>query len=526
MKRSIICFFIFCPFFLFAQKEITTKWFSNTYDTFLIDKTRWKSCIPYDILEPDNDNVVLATFDFRAWTLRSLNKKTGKINWLNARTADYPDTTRQKYYFDNMYLRQNGDIDVYGIKSHNNSPSASYGDGNPIKITYDSKTGKEKKVYFPEQANGKFDNIVKLGSYSGYIPNDNPKGFYYLDRTLYSSTTSFMLYRLDSNLIIRDTLTRIYDGKDPNNDLVQVYDITRPHKINNNIYYLSGVWKGYVDTTLQILFYKINANGKIETKRQIGTSLYNNISYIHCKNISDGYLISGYVDTTANNFFKNPTKASNSSMTAKVDTNGNILWKSFLVKPEKGIMNCLASCEDKKRGGYWVLASDLNNDLSPFLYFIDNKGKSTFVTNITFGDSPDFLFPHNLWTLKDGSLFVAFGYKAAQKDYAKAKAAWGVSLIEAAELDKILATSEPDILPSFLVNIYPNPAHEALNVSVAESDEPLQIECFDLQGRAIYRCDFQSFTQINTSDWQRGLYAYTIRDTRGRLVKSDKVIIE
>jgi hypothetical protein len=131
----------------------------------------------------------------------------------------------------------------------------------------------------------------------------------------------------------------------------------------------------------------------------------------------------------------------------------------------------------------------------------------------------------SLWCLKDGSLFTSCQYLKAYYSFSYPKS-WSVSLIEAAELDKILATSEPDILPSFLVNIYPNPAHDILNVSVAESDELLNIACYDLQGRAMYHCDFQGFTQINTSDWQRGLYAYTIRDTRGRLVKSGKVIVE
>ncbi len=83
-----------------------------------------------------------------------------------------------------------------------------------------------------------------------------------------------------------------------------------------------------------------------------------------------------------------------------------------------------------------------------------------------------------------------------------------------------------DVAEAEGISIYPNPAQDILNVVVAESDEKLQIECFDIQGRSIYKSDFQHLTQINISNWQRGLYAYTIRDERGRLVKSDKVIVE
>jgi hypothetical protein len=166
-------------------------------------------------------------------------------------------------------------------------------------------------------------------------------------------------------------------------------------------------------------------------------------------------------------------------------------------------------------------------EFDPYLFYIDKKGKPSFIANVNIADNEESTIPCNFFgdVLKDGSLPMSYQYKKAYLDKQYYKS-YGLTMIEAAELDKILATSEPDILPSFLVNIYPNPAHGVLNVRVAESDGLLNITCYDLQGRAMYHCDFQGFTQINTSDWQRGLYAYTIRDTRGRLVKSGKVIVE
>jgi hypothetical protein len=284
---------------------------------------------------------------------------------------------------------------------------------------------------------------------------------------------------------------------------------------------MSHIWHGRLDTNMQDFFYKISTIGEIKIKKKIGNPLYHGISYKYSKNISDGYLLSGLVDTTRK-FIK--TLSSNTSMTAKIDTNGNVLWKSFMISPDGGIMGVIASCEDEKRGGYWSLAGNIKGGYS-YLYFIDKKGKPTFVTRVKYGDNTEGIFPHDLWLMNDGGLFVGFGYSKAQIDYIKASVAWGVSYIEAAEINKILATAEPDILPSFLVNIYPNPARDLLNISVAESDELLQIECFDIQGRAVYHCDFQGFTQINVSDWQRGLYAYVIRDTRGRIVKTEKILI-
>ena len=76
------------------------------------------------------------------------------------------------------------------------------------------------------------------------------------------------------------------------------------------------------------------------------------------------------------------------------------------------------------------------------------------------------------------------------------------------------------------VFIYPNPAHNELNIKFLGGDEGLKAECYDLQGHMIYQCHFQNQANINTTNWQRGLCAIVIRDTKGRLVKSDKVIIE
>lgn len=75
------------------------------------------------------------------------------------------------------------------------------------------------------------------------------------------------------------------------------------------------------------------------------------------------------------------------------------------------------------------------------------------------------------------------------------------------------------------INMYPNPAHDLLNINVVGSDEILQMDCFDMQGKLIYHCHLQGLTQINTSEWNSGLYAYSIRNSIGKLVKSDKVII-
>jgi hypothetical protein len=528
MKKYFIPFYIFIlfPFTVSAQKEITTKWYHNVLDTFHSIKKNWRSCIPFDMVEVNEKEVILGTYDFFAWTIRKIDKKTGKIVWITAKTPNYPDSSRKRYYLDNMFLRSDGNIDVHGVKSFlEESPTTpgSLGWGNPIKITYDSKTSKEKTVLFPPQANKTEVLVVKPGALGSYMPMDNGKGHYMM--TLRDYPEAYILASLDSNLVLKDTLSVIDYVSDVDKENARSFQLSKPTKINSNIYLTVGVWKGISDTaTIQRMFYKIDLKGNIKIRKKLGVPLYNILDYGDIKPISDGFLAHGLVDTTYG-LFKDLKKASNTSMVAKIDTNGTVLWKSFLALKDIEKLEFLQTCEDKKRGGYWVLAASLI-ETYPFLFYIDKKGKSTFIAKIKLADNEEATFPSfSFWCLKDGNLLLSFEYIKAYYDKSYPKA-WGVSLIEAAELDKILATSEPDILPSFLVNIYPNPAHDILNVSVAESDELLNIACYDLQGRAMYHCNFQSFTQINTSDWQRGLYAYTIRDTRGRLVKSGKVIVE
>ncbi len=526
MKKYIVLFCFLNPFFLFSQKQITTNWYHNVLDTFHSIKKNWRSCIPFDMVEANDKELILGTYDFFAWTIRKIEKKTGEIVWITAKTPTYPDSSGKRYYLDNIFLRPDGDVDAYGIKSFfDESPTlpSAFGWGNPIKITYDGKTGNEKNIHFPPQPNQTQKLVIKPGALGSYMPIDNGKGHYMM--TIQGYPESFVLVTLDSSLVLKDTLSIIDHVSDIDKEKAMSYRISKPTKIKNHIYLTVGVWKNAYDTaTMQHMFYKIDLQGNIKIRKKIGVPIYNLLNYGSFKPISDGFLAYGLVDTTYG-FFGNPQTASNTSMVAKIDTNGNVVWKSFLSLQGVEKMELLQPCEDKKRGGYWALAGGLI-ETYPFLFYIDKKGKSTFIAKIKFGDNEELTIPSlYLSALEDGSLFTDFQYTKAYHDKSYPKS-WGVSLIEAAELNQILASSEPDILPSFLVKIYPNPAHDLLNVSIVESDEQLQIECFDIQGKSVYQCNFQRFTQINTSDWQRGLYAYTIRDERGRLIKSDKVMIE
>jgi hypothetical protein len=521
-KNSILIFFIFFPFFLFSQGVITTKWYHDVLDTFKVAKKNWRSCIPYEIIEIDKNDLILGSYDFNAWSVRRIEKATGKIKWLNAKTPDYPDNSQRKFYIDNMFINKEENLDVYGIKSLSDN-TITFGAGNPIRVTYDMNTGKEIATHFPEQPNKRLNNILKPGALSSYFLKEDGSGFY--ARIWQDNPAAYLIIGLDSNLVIKDTISTLYYTEDIDKEKAVSHGTVRPLKIRNHFYSMEMVWKNVFDSSsLQIMFYKIDTKGNIKIRKKIGTPLYNVLYYGEIKPISDGFLAFGLVDTTYR-FFRDPPKASNTSMVAKIDTNGTIVWKTFLIRPEAGYMEGIHAIDDPKRGGSWALAGSLQGG-RPNLYFIDKKGRAKFLAKINFPNNKEDIVPVSAgWMLKDGSLLMGYQYSKSVNDYSY-PIARGVSLIAASDLDKYLADAQPVILPSFLVNVYPNPTQDILNIKVAESEEPLQVAFFDLQGKSIYQCDFQQFTTIETSNWHRGLYAYLIRDTLGRVVKSGKVAVE
>ena len=99
-----------------------------------------------------------------------------------------------------------------------------------------------------------------------------------------------------------------------------------------------------------------------------------------------------------------------------------------------------------------------------------------------------------------------------------------IYLLKVNSLGQLLA-ADGTPLPEENIKVFPNPATTMLNISASDSQEKLTIQCIDIQGRNVYQCNFQGFTQINTSDWQRGIYVYIIRNEKGVIVKTEKVII-
>ncbi len=522
MKLYIyVTFFFIFPSFLFAQKEITTKWYHDTLDSFFQEQQRINDCYPWDIIETPKKELILGTYDFWGWTVRKLDLNTGNVIWKNGKTPDYPDNSQKMYEYDNMVLRPDGDIEVLGVKSKNNAYSTVL-DGNPIRIIYDINTGKEKKIIFKPQPKNILNSIAKPGIVGVFIPKADKDGYYLLNRVRFGAA-SFSLRTVDTNLVVKDTLTWIYEGKEPNDPLVGSYHSFPPRRINEHIYFFQSVWKSTVDTASYLhYFYKIATDGTVKIKKNVAKSIYYLVRAFAYTNIKDGALIGGTVDTTYN-IFKNPSTI-NPAIVMKIDTNGNRIWQSILVHPEGKPMDVVRTYEDNKRNGYWALAGSIN-EAAPFLYFIDRMGKSYFVAKITMPNNEEYFFPAGLWGLEDGSLIAAYRYKKAYDDF-KYPLSWGITMIEAQKINNLLNFSSAADKIVERVAIYPNPVDMNLTI---EFDKPLSgsLQVVNNLGQIVITKTFdnQERESLETSEYPNGIYFVQCLFKNGA-VATQKIIVQ
>lgn len=75
------------------------------------------------------------------------------------------------------------------------------------------------------------------------------------------------------------------------------------------------------------------------------------------------------------------------------------------------------------------------------------------------------------------------------------------------------------------INIYPNPVTDVLNISNHNKLE-LNVEIYNSTGQQVYANSFLKSSQINTSDWQKGLYIIKINNSNGNSLKVEKFMKE
>ena len=73
------------------------------------------------------------------------------------------------------------------------------------------------------------------------------------------------------------------------------------------------------------------------------------------------------------------------------------------------------------------------------------------------------------------------------------------------------------------VFVGPNPTSDALNINLYNADKAI-VEIMDIQGKLIAKQEFNSHVEFNISNYANGVYSVNIKNLKGDLIKSTKVV--
>lgn len=439
------------------DKSVSLKWFHNASDTTLKEKERTYWGLPRAIFESRSKDVFLVTQHFFGWTVDKLNLKTGQPIWRATRNQDFPDSTRKMFIFSNIFERKDGKLEVLGAKSYFDDLGIPILFGNPIKAVYDNKNGKEISTLSPIQPTKKNSTYESPTALRGFIKDgDNYLWLSFTDENIKDSI--MYLRTLDTNLIIRDTLSWHKKYKTPIFNKATLQKASSPNKINNHFYQLFYYFQYNLDTLgHRHLFTKTDLKGKVLVEKNISKDIYYRVNDLRQTEASDGFLVSWGVDTSyKSQKFK--------GLVAKFDTLGNLQWRVILQHPENKKNEIVHVCEDIYRKSYWAVAGS-SKDSTISLYHIDLRGKFKFVADILVPNNTESFLPANIWPLSNGDLIISLRYHKC--DSPGFIYCWGAGLLESEKLDYLLSDKLKESVVESSVFVYPNPADKQITIKVS-----------------------------------------------------------
>ena len=79
-----------------------------------------------------------------------------------------------------------------------------------------------------------------------------------------------------------------------------------------------------------------------------------------------------------------------------------------------------------------------------------------------------------------------------------------------------------------LINIYPNPTENTINVEInSQNINSFDTEIYNVQGKLIFMKNYKSNSiNIDISDFSKGMYLLKIKDEKGNIIKTEKIVKE
>ncbi|HYO23289.1 MAG TPA: T9SS type A sorting domain-containing protein, partial [Flavisolibacter sp.] len=90
-----------------------------------------------------------------------------------------------------------------------------------------------------------------------------------------------------------------------------------------------------------------------------------------------------------------------------------------------------------------------------------------------------------------------------------------------------VAPEQTDATTNKTIDVYPNPASSYFVVYNLAGEEGLRLELIDLSGKVVKRQQAANIaTRVETTDIAGGLYVLRITNAKGKVMKTEKVVIQ
>jgi hypothetical protein len=523
MKKIIliICFF-FCYAITtpFAQNYINTKWQYAYSDTSLL-----KDASNMSLDEAGSvvgEELIITRSTVLGWTIQKINIKTGQLIWQNGRNQNKPTKGKDTYLYLNTFTRADKNIEVIGIRSLVTFPFIFFDDGFVVKNVFDWKTGKELQYLYDKTKNAYlYSNVLTP------LIKVNDNKYYCLDARI-NSTQTLMLGTLDSNLIFRDTLAFFDKGLDTTQKSLALRQASF-NQVGDKLMSLSFLFGGKYDTTgFRHIFSSYDIKTKKVFEKEVSKGLlYYNENIRFC-NISDGYLHTGYTDSTLSILRTTGKNPKYIGKVSKIDQEGNVLWNTFIPHPlplSKKYYGRVVAAEDSIRKGYWVMAgSDAVDTIPMSLVFLNKEGKILKTAYVKKKPYKDGQVPFSIYSLNNGDLIGSYRYFDCTPEF---DTCFKVFNFDRQQLDLLFKTDVSTItFDEDLLSVFPNPCNEKLTMNFSNNVDG-RVNIIDIQGKIVqsHQIVEQNEMTIETNALNNGVYFIYFTDNK-KTISCKRIIVQ
>ena len=516
MKKYLFLLFITLNLTsIFAQNTplIIPKWRIIMEDTTL-KQTKKNRGIPVQYKQDKDDNLYIHQQTNFGFQLAKVNSKTGETFWTNGRNQDFPAIENKVYFPKDFFFRPDGNIEIMAGKGLKFPGLTTF--STAIKLVYDVKTGKELFSYF-EPKKGGSAVLLNTGALVGQVIKNTT--FYYLADGLGNVRTAW-IRTLDTNFVANDTIYLKKVPQDTANNKLATYGASPLHQINGKLYYMISLFGGALDTAnSKFYLYKIDPKTKKVITNDMSKKLFyglNNCTFETCK---DGFLVTSLADSLFS--YSGIDNYNVRTMVTKIDTSGNIVWRTFL-DPPNNLKSPIASItEDNKTNGYWVTVGARGGKLPNYLYYFNANGKSKFIGEMELPSKTRHYYPYRIKILNNSDLLVSYIYGDTlpnTMEYA------GTVCFDRMQLDKLLVSEKNVVATNIDVLCYPNPSTAFVNIKSNEENLKM-ITCFDVTGKVVttMKCNDTNIT-FPTYYLENGIYFLKIESEKGYVYKKIEVL--